>query len=113
MPAASVRSTLGPAFGGASCDKTTPNVASTDNFALQQGQVMLHVVLFFCPMPVLYSSRHTKIGARRSRPYGASCGEERSGFGGIFSPGEAGRRDTHRPHHLGIGAWRSLRRRCK
>src|ERR1700730_11917243 len=57
MPAASVRSTLGPALGGASWESTTPSAASTVSFALQQGQVTWRAsLLLFFAISIFYAS---------------------------------------------------------
>src|SRR5713226_6342159 len=61
---ASVRSTFGPALGGASCESTAPKTGSTTSLAWQHGQVTCRFSPSFNPMPVLYASTHKKVGAR-------------------------------------------------
>src|ERR1700722_160721 len=54
MPAASVRSTPGPALAGASCDRTTPRPTSILSFAWQQGQATSRAPSGFFAMSVFY-----------------------------------------------------------
>src|SRR3984893_2153940 len=50
MPAASVRSTLGPVLGGASWESTAPKTESTTNFEWQHGQVTFRLSTFCLAM---------------------------------------------------------------
>src|SRR6185369_16566507 len=65
MPAASVRSTLGPALGGASCESTTPRAASTVSLAWQQGHVTCSALGLFFAIGTFYAFS-PKTARRRS-----------------------------------------------
>src|SRR4029077_15339770 len=71
--AASVRSTLGPAFGAAWCERTTPRAASMVSLAWQQGQVTCSALGLFFAMSIFYAfSRRTAQG--RTFAYGFTSG---------------------------------------
>src|SRR5450432_3978482 len=59
IPAASVRSTFGPALAGASCESTAPNTASTTSFEWQHGHVTFRLSTFcFAIKSILRHSCH-------------------------------------------------------
>src|ERR1700722_4671115 len=55
IPAASFKSIPGPAFGGASCEITTPSASSITSFALQQGQTDWIVPSGFLAIATVYA----------------------------------------------------------
>src|SRR5258708_33157708 len=69
MPAASVKSTFGPALGGASCESTAPSIGSTVSFAWQHGQVTWRFSPLRFPMGLFYALRLKKEGRNTLRPY--------------------------------------------
>src|SRR6266478_175199 len=56
---ASLRSTFGPAFTGASCESTAPKTGSTVSFAWQHGQVTCRFSLFCFAITVFYANSNS------------------------------------------------------
>src|SRR5579885_3597027 len=106
MPAASVRSTLGPVLGGASWDRTAPKIGSTVSFARQQGQVILRFSPSLMPMGTLEEARRE--GSKKAGKQGdeeVSKGRK----GGRGSKGSRGARGSDRSKMQGSKRDFSLR----
>src|SRR4029077_17773350 len=99
---ASVRSTLGPAFTGASCESTAPNTGSTTSLAWQHGHVTFRFSPLRFPMRLFYAVPLKKEGRSIAAPRRGS-NKRYSGFSRIFSAGEAGSGAQFRANDLGVG----------
>src|SRR6266853_2986087 len=110
---ASLKSTFGPAFTGASCESTAPKTGSTVSFAWQHGQVTWRFSLERFPIAVLYSCKPKKEGhpAAADAPANAESRLE-SGLGWRVATGEARGGAKLGAHQLRVRGRRSLWRRC-
>src|SRR6266853_4048115 len=110
---ASLKSTFGPAFTGASCESTAPKTGSTVSFAWQHGQVTWRFSLERFPIAVLYSCKPKKEGhpTAADAPANAESRLE-SGLGWRVAAGETRCGAKLGTHQLRVRGRRSLWRRC-
>src|SRR6516225_5613419 len=142
MLEALLRSTSGPGFAGATCERTAPKIGSITSLAWQQGQVTFRFSPSLRPMAysLLQNAPQTEaepfgrlwggLGSRedaRSGPAEKKAGfprgqlalslpggvKKRSGFGGRVAARKAGGGAKLGPNNLGIRAGGRLRRRCR
>src|SRR5271166_2119271 len=113
MLVALVRSTSGPSFSGAACERTAPKIGSITSFAWQHGQVTFRFSPSFSPMAVFYSHSPEKSGGTNSCPRVTEYVMVKTGLGlrGGVSSRKSGSRAQLWAHDLWIRTWRALGRR--